>query len=619
MGIFAMVCLLNSTVMADEAERIEEPVKINNFNKETSIKASDFGISYMVPEGWSDKVVYDEDEVYYEADTAQIIVFKDKMINDNHITEADAKDYLANTAAGEDISDFTITAPDKSYSKSANKYKSTPTIYDENGKKLVKGDYKNIKYYYGADVTLANGIVRKQGTEITSKDVLPVGTLIRVSVEGSGNYCGSTTSVTPAQTPYTYKIVAGSLSSAKISVAEQYYTGTERTPGKSEITVKIGSTVLEPQDYEITGYSNNVNKGNAKITIKGIGNYTGTKTATFKIVQKTMYFTVIFNGNGASSGSMKKMYISSGKSAKLTAFNYMKKYHVSNSVSGVWNTKPDGSGYSFQNKDDCYNIGHDGETLVLYAQWVEIPKVSYIYTSRANSAKNAASERIVSWSGVPGASEYVVYYATSENGTYKKGASAKGTSATVKKLSADKNYYFKVAVVSKDNVNSKSVDVTGLMSDVAATGKTFAKPSVSGSISLSKSSSISDDHGIDHFAFATKMNLKNNGKYNLVFDSNMSGEFEGEYAYGYYLDEISGPVYLDEDVTIEPGKTAVSMWNPPKFELTGWRWGVWSGGYFGNFLKGQTSVYASYEGVTYKITVSTAGKITVEGVNYEGE
>ncbi len=113
MGIFAMVCLLNSTVMAEEAERIEEPVKINNFNKETSIKVSDFGISYMVPEDWSDKVVYDEDEVYYEADTAQIIVFKDKMINDNHITEADARDYLANTAAGEDISDFTIKSLDQ--------------------------------------------------------------------------------------------------------------------------------------------------------------------------------------------------------------------------------------------------------------------------------------------------------------------------------------------------------------------------------------------------------------------------------------------------------------------------------------------------------------------------
>ena len=108
MGIFAMVCLLSTTVVAEEAAPTEEPVKIHDFNEETCMEEADFGIRYLVPDSWSEKVVYDEDEVYYEADTAQMIVYKDKRIEGDHLTEADAKDYLANCAAGDDITDCRI-------------------------------------------------------------------------------------------------------------------------------------------------------------------------------------------------------------------------------------------------------------------------------------------------------------------------------------------------------------------------------------------------------------------------------------------------------------------------------------------------------------------------------
>lgn len=113
MGIFAMVCLLSTTVVAEEAAHTEGPVKIHDFIEETCMEESDFGIRYLVPDSWSEKVVYDEDEVYYEADTAQMIVYKDKRIEGDHLTEADAKEYLANCAAGDDITDFTIKSLDQ--------------------------------------------------------------------------------------------------------------------------------------------------------------------------------------------------------------------------------------------------------------------------------------------------------------------------------------------------------------------------------------------------------------------------------------------------------------------------------------------------------------------------
>ena len=44
--------------------------------------------------------------------------------------------------------------------------------------------------------------------------------------------------------------------------------------------------ILEDSDYEIVSYENNINKGKAKVTIKGVGNYGGTKTITFTIKAK---------------------------------------------------------------------------------------------------------------------------------------------------------------------------------------------------------------------------------------------------------------------------------------------------------------------------------------------
>ena len=59
------------------------------------------------------------------------------------------------------------------------------------------------------------------------------------------------------------------------------YTGKSIKPA---ITVKDGGkTLREGIDYTVS-YRNNKNVGTAKVTVTGKGAYTGTKTATFKIV-----------------------------------------------------------------------------------------------------------------------------------------------------------------------------------------------------------------------------------------------------------------------------------------------------------------------------------------------
>ena len=76
----------------------------------------------------------------------------------------------------------------------------------------------------------------------------------------------------------------------------QIYTGNAIEPGENDITVTFqGRKLTYGTDYVIAGYTNNVRKGNAKLTIRGIGQYGGTKTVTFRIKSKTVLFLNALN------------------------------------------------------------------------------------------------------------------------------------------------------------------------------------------------------------------------------------------------------------------------------------------------------------------------------------
>ncbi len=190
---------------------------------------------------------------------------------------------------GSDLSQTTITASDVTWQNKANICKPAITLIDSNGKKLKAGtDYdKVIKYVYVKDVEvkqIANKkttyILRHTGDEVNAKDIIPVDAEIRATVTGIKNYTGKQKII--------FRYVAADISKAKVTVKAQTYEGKEVKPNKNDITVKIGKTVLAKTDYEIVEYSNNLQKGNGKITIEGRGNYGGQKTAAFKINAKSM-------------------------------------------------------------------------------------------------------------------------------------------------------------------------------------------------------------------------------------------------------------------------------------------------------------------------------------------
>ncbi len=196
------------------------------------------------------------------------------------------------TITQQDISKVRISVPDIAYQNAANIYVSSPVIYDLDGKKLAAGkDYsQNVVYTYAVDCYVMQGtteIFREGGTPVDAKDILPVGTMIKATVSGAGNYVGQIEGV--------YRIVKGSIANAKVTVIDQEYTGREVQPGKSQITVVVGDTTLAPTDYEIVGYSKNVSTGTATITLRGAGDYGGTVTAKFKIYQQNFIVSKIMS------------------------------------------------------------------------------------------------------------------------------------------------------------------------------------------------------------------------------------------------------------------------------------------------------------------------------------
>ena len=132
----------------------------------------------------------------------------------------------------------------------------------------------------------------REGTDYTLsyKNNVNAGTA-SVIVTGKGNYTGAVTK--------TFTIAKRSISGATVSVATQTYTGKALTP---KPTVKVGSTTLkEGTDYTLS-YKNNTNVGTATVTMTGKGNYTGTRTATFKIEAQPAAKAPAVTGSWVQSG-----------------------------------------------------------------------------------------------------------------------------------------------------------------------------------------------------------------------------------------------------------------------------------------------------------------------------
>jgi lipopolysaccharide export system protein LptA len=186
---------------------------------------------------------------------------------------------------------------------------------------VTKATVKNLTYNgktQTAKITV-DGQVLTQGTdfEITSKTTLKnkkAGTY-KVTIQGIGNYSGEKT--------ITYKIAPKKVS-VKATAKTLTYNGKNQTVG---LTVKTaaGTTLKKGTDYTVTGATHKA-AGTYKVTIKGKGNFSFTKTVTYKIAKKTPAVKVAVNT------SKKKVSVSGVREkAKVTITTNNKKVKVSGS------------------------------------------------------------------------------------------------------------------------------------------------------------------------------------------------------------------------------------------------------------------------------------------------
>lgn len=179
-----------------------------------------------------------------------------------------------------EIGRLTMTAADRVWQNKGNIYKTKAVIKDENGMALSAGkDYDSAFIYeYNSDTKLSDGTLRYAGDRVAVQDIIPAGTVIRVTATAKGsNYSGTVSCV--------YRIVKADIGKAVVTIPAQTYTGKAIMP-ENAIRIKLNGQILPTENYKITGYGNNINKGTATVTISGINDCGGTKTAKFKIKGK---------------------------------------------------------------------------------------------------------------------------------------------------------------------------------------------------------------------------------------------------------------------------------------------------------------------------------------------
>ncbi len=204
----------------------------------------------------------------------------------------------------QDIANLSIAAADKEYQSKKNIYKTKVSVTDVDGKLLKPGtDYdKDPTYLYASDTAVKqiiskkeSPVSRKAGAKVEPDDIIPAGTVIKVVVKGKGNYTGEITG--------TYRIMTGNISKAKLSVTSKEYTGNLITLKDDDITLVVSGKKVPAVDattgernwiIDEKSYSNNLNKGTAKVTVIGLGNYSGSKSGTFKITSRKFTWWKLF-------------------------------------------------------------------------------------------------------------------------------------------------------------------------------------------------------------------------------------------------------------------------------------------------------------------------------------
>lgn len=214
--------------------------------------------------------------------------YKDYILDDSMCSPDTAKDcyYSGGTLVLEGCSKTNFA----STSREITWYIERANIADED----ISLEYENCKYDGTAKkpkVTIKDSrsaIYHNTANELTEGTDFTVSYLnntaagqATVSIKGKGNYKGNTNRTFTISNEATLIDIG----QATVNVANASYTGSAVKP---KVTVTYnGITLTEGTDYNLS-YSNNINIGTGKVTVNGIGKYSGSKNEDFSISKKNL-------------------------------------------------------------------------------------------------------------------------------------------------------------------------------------------------------------------------------------------------------------------------------------------------------------------------------------------
>lgn len=214
--------------------------------------------------------------------------YKDYILDDSMCSPDTAKDYYY--SGGTLVLEGCSKTNFASTSREITWYIERANIADED----ISLEYENCKYDGTAKkpkVTIKDSrsaIYHNTANELTEGTDFTVSYLnntaagqATVSIKGKGNYKGNTNRTFTISNEATLIDIG----QATVNVANASYTGSAVKP---KVTVTYnGITLTEGTDYNLS-YSNNINIGTGKVTVNGIGRYSGSKNEDFSISKKNL-------------------------------------------------------------------------------------------------------------------------------------------------------------------------------------------------------------------------------------------------------------------------------------------------------------------------------------------
>ena len=232
----------------------------------------------------------------------------------------------------------------------------------------------------------------------------------------------------------------GSLSAATVTLSTNSYTYSGGYKKPVPTVILDDKTLKNGTDYTVS-YSNNKNAGTGKVTINGIGEYSGSTIKTFKINPKSIQglnFSKINNQTYTGKQIKPTVTVKNGSTKLVNNKDYTLIWGANKSTGKATVTIKGKGNYTSQ------------KTITFYI----VPK--RVSVSKATPKKRSA---YIKWKKATGASGYQITLATNSKFTKgKKTVTVSGSSSkskTIKSLKSKKTYYVKVRAYKTVNGQKK--------------------------------------------------------------------------------------------------------------------------------------------------------------------